>query len=143
MADKPGKKKGSTKTGGRDFKPGNPGGPGRPKLMPELKSIPHLKADECRRIIAKFSRMTLAEVQEFSERSDVPMIQLVVAKIYLKAAQDGDQSRLNFVFDRSIGKVQDKIEVTLPQPYVIKRPSTGEEVVVGATQGDDSDGDNC
>lgn len=119
------------------FKPGNPGGPGRPSLLPELKNIPHLSRDESRKLLAKFSRMAIADVEAFVCRKDVPAIELVVAQIFLKAIEHGDPARLNFVFDRTIGKVSEKLEIEA-KPYVIRRPSTGEEVVLGAAKEDDS-----
>lgn len=81
---------------------GNPGG--RKPLPPELKAIRELTGHEIKRIIAKFSHMSKAEIEAAVEDPNIPMLHLCVASIMIKSAEHGDYGRLSFLMDRSVGK---------------------------------------
>ena len=54
----------------------------------------------------------------------------LVASIILTGIERADQARLEFVLCRLIGRVQERIEVSTPTPFVLKRRN-GEEIVMG------------
>lgn len=116
---------------GRPFQKGKPGGPGRPRMNPELKKIPGLSKEEVDKILAKFGRMSRAEIKDHMADPATPMLELMVGAVVMKAYQHGDQSRLNFILERTIGKVKDQVEVTLPEPTFVKRLN-GEVIELGA-----------
>lgn len=93
-----------TKTGGRDFKPGNPGGPGAPRVPLELREARAVNKIEFERILNKYMYLTAPEINTALKSGQLPMLELVVAKILAKAFNEGDQRRLEFVLDRLIGK---------------------------------------
>lgn len=138
------RKPGTPKTGGRDFQPGQSGNPnGRKPLPPDLKGIKKITTDELQRQIAKFAGMTKQEISDHLRDPEATMLDIMIGTVMVKAAKDGDHSRFNFLLDRTIGRVKESLEVTVPQPYVIRRPSTGEEVVLGSQiAGELDDGDN-
>jgi hypothetical protein len=120
------------KTGGRDFKPGQSGNPGgRPKIPEELRKFKTLSADEVKKIFAKYARMTEPEVSAYMAADDTPIFEKVVGQGLLKAVKDGDYGRLNFILDRTIGKVVEKTEIDLPEPVIIRRRG-GDEVQLAA-----------
>lgn len=80
------------------WKPGvspNPGG--RPKSL--------LTKDKVKGILGKFADMTLQDLENLVKDPQSKMLEIMVASIMVKAAKDGDFSRLNFILDRSIGRV--------------------------------------
>src|SRR4051812_46833163 len=94
------------------WKPGQSGNPsGKPKMPEELRSITMLTKDETARLIAKYGRMTKSELTEAIQRHDIPMIELTIASIYAQAAKGGDFTRMAFLLDRTIGKVENEIVV--------------------------------
>lgn len=126
---KAGRKPGSTKTGGRDFAPGQSGNPnGRPRLPPELKAIQALSPSYIKMIIAKFSRMTKGEMGSFlmqpPEQGGPNMMEIMIGSIIAKAAQDGDYNRLNFLLDRAIGKVKEQVDLNVAQKVVYRTTMT-------------------
>lgn len=87
------------------FKPGVSGNPGgKPKLPPDLKAVSELTVDELKRTIAKYGRMTKAEVAAAIQNPQTPMIELNIATIFATGTKTGDYARLAFLLDRSIGK---------------------------------------
>lgn len=125
----------------KDFmwQPGQSGNPsGRPPLPPELRAFKELTNQEVKRYFAKYSRMSVEEVKEAAADQSLPMIEAVIASGYKEALFEGDFSRLNFVLNRTIGKVSDKVEVELPKPFVIKSRA-GEEITLGAKREDDGE----
>ena len=87
------------------FKPGQSGNiSGRPKLPPELRAIAELTVDEIKRTIAKYGRMSAAQVQDVIENPATTMIELYIATIFATGAKVGDYAKLAFILDRSIGR---------------------------------------
>lgn len=78
---------------------------GKPKQL--------LTKDKVSSILGKFATMTRDELQKVMQDSKTPMIEIMIAAVIIKAAKDGDYSRLDFLLSRSIGKVKDEIEQTI------------------------------
>ena len=80
------------------FKPGQSGNPGgKPKQL--------LTKDKVKGILGRFADMTREDLQAIVTNPKSTMLEIMVASIMVKAAKDGDFSRLNFILDRSIGRV--------------------------------------
>jgi len=123
--------KGKKTGGGPHFAPGNPGGPGRPPLPPELKEARRLTKTEFERISNKYLWATTAELSDAMQDSACPAVERMLVSILFKAVEQGDHARAEWFATRLLGKVNDKVELTLPKPFVITRQN-GEQVVLGA-----------
>lgn len=122
---------------GRPFQKGQSGNPGgRHKLPEDIRKARALNQVELERTVNRFLYMDRAQVQEAIKNPETPMIDLMVASIMAQAAQKGDERRLEFILQRMIGRVTDKIEVKTPTPFVISRAS-GDQLVLGAKVEDD------
>lgn len=120
------------KTGGRDFTPGVVTNPhGRPPMPPELKAVRKLNRHEVEICLSKIIKMGDAEREFIILDPESSGMEKITARIVTEAIKCGDEKRLGFLFDRLVGKVQDKVEVTMPKPTVIQRRN-GEVVELGS-----------
>lgn len=113
------------KTGGRNFQKGVSGNPnGRPKLPPEIKQIQKMSPTFVRAMINKLSRMTKDELATHLKDPKTPVLEVTLGSIYAKAIKDGDYMRLNFLLDRTIGKVKDEVDISLTPQITYKTSMT-------------------
>lgn len=121
-------RKGGTPENLRPFQKGQSGNPaGRPKNL--------LRTDEVRNLIGKLWRLSREELQKIVQNPKSSMGEIMVASIVAKAAQTGDYTRVQFLLERTIGKVKDEIEVAA-KPYIVERLD-GSQVAMGLTEPDD------
>ena len=125
MADK-------KKAKGRPFQKGQSGNPkGRPPMPPELREIKKLSPGYIKVLIAKLSRMTPDQMMEWmkgegAERDKPNNLEVMLASIIHKAVVDGDHAKLNFLLDRTIGKVVEEKKVQIqPVKYITKVSEDG------------------
>jgi hypothetical protein len=98
------------KTGGKDFAEGNPGGPGRPPISPEIKILRKLtveKLEEIADLILAGDRPTL---QLLANSHTEPAIRVAYARAALNAMQKGDLQTIEMILARLVGKVKEKVE---------------------------------
>ena len=88
---------------------GNPGG--KPKIPDDIKETRSLNQYELERIINRYLHMTKGELVAAIKNDATPMMEVTVASIVLKAASGGDHLRLDFILNRLIGKVKDKVQI--------------------------------
>jgi hypothetical protein len=120
-----------TKTGGRNFAKGQSGNPkGGPGLPKDLKDARKFNQAELERAVNRLIYLDPAEVEAFLAAHEPNYLYRIVAQILDKAAQFGDQNRLEWVCTRLIGKVTDRIEVTTPRPFAIFRHGSDEPAAV-------------
>lgn len=101
------------KTGGRDFKPGESGNPaGQTPLPADIKEARKLNKQEIERVLNKFLHLPLEELAAFVQDKRSPVLESLVARILLEAIKRGDQVRLEWVFQRLVGKIEEKINMT-------------------------------
>lgn len=93
------------KTGGRDFKKGHKGGPGKPPVPPDLRAARDLTRLEFERTANKYLFMKKLDFQKAINDPEIPMFELMMANIVFKATTEGDERRLEFLCSRLIGKV--------------------------------------
>lgn len=90
------------------FKKGQSGNPGGRKRMPqEIKELTFLTKQRMIGVLNQFLYMTKDEIQAKLQDPNINMLEMAIGHIIAKAAKDGDPTRLNFVFDRIVGKVTD------------------------------------
>jgi hypothetical protein len=113
------------KTGGRNFKKGQSGNPaGRPGLPRDLRKISKLTPAIVRAVIAKISMLNKKNILEIIESEETSMIEASIATIYLKAVDQGDYTRMNFLLERSIGKVKEEMDINIAPQITYKTSMT-------------------
>ena len=118
------------KSGGRDFEPGQSGNPnGRPKLPGDIKEARKLNAIEFERIANKFLFLSREEIKAIVNDPDTTMIENLIASIYVRGVTEGSYQHLDFILNRLIGKVKDKVEVE-SKPFIV-RLLDGSEIHMG------------
>lgn len=129
-------------SGLKPFVPGQSGNPsGRPKLPTDLKNAKKMDRIEIDRTLSSYLRKTKDELSEIARDPKATALQLFVLSIITKGITEGDQSRLNFLFDRIIGKVKEEIDVSVyPKPIIIKRMDGSEVVLTSQDQVIEDDG---
>lgn len=102
------------KFGGRDFKKGNPGGPGRRKgfspIPPAIKEAKRLTAQLFQDTVNKLTSMSKDEIEEFIVSKDATMLDRMVAG-QIKAAVSGKSTPVTLLLDRTVGPVKQQFHV--------------------------------
>jgi hypothetical protein len=132
------------------WKPGQSGNPkGRPKyILPDyVKDAALLNRPVVERFFAAYMAMSLYELETKLKDKNLTVLEMMVGRLCLEAMKSGDQSRFDFVLNRTIGKVMDRVEHTVVKPMLIERPS-GEQILLTnnmalAPTAEDDDADNC
>lgn len=119
---------------GRPFKKGNPGGPGRPKKPDDVRKASKLTRTELEKKLNYFLLMDATELETLLKDKKTPMLDVMVGRIVLMAAKHGDQTRLNFLLDRLVGKVKDNVEVSVVKPTIVRRYDSDEVIELGAEE---------
>lgn len=103
-----------TFTGGRQFKKGHPGGPGRPRLSEDVKEARALTRNDLDRYLTQFMAMGPTELEAIKKNPKSTMLELLIASIITHGISKGDQQRLGFLLERlsSIGKVKERVELS-------------------------------
>jgi len=117
------------KTGGRNFLPGNPG---RPKTDPNVRLIKRLTTDKIIEGISRIVHMTVDELKQLATNPQATGLELALGKILVEAIKTGDHQRIEFLMNRTVGKVTEKIEHKMPVPTVIKLTGEDAALVLGA-----------
>ena len=82
--------------------------------------------------------MTPAVLAERLQSPTATMLEGFIGSIIQQGIKSGDQSRLSFLFDRTIGKVKEQVEVTQIAPFIV-RHLNGETTVMGVEAGKDDE----
>ena len=101
------------KTGGRNFVKGQSGNlNGQPKIPKEVKEIRRLTTADYVLTVNKFLYADISEIKSYMNNPKATALELMVAKVVVKSIESGDQTRLQFLLDRLIGPVKQKVEHT-------------------------------
>ena len=121
------------------FKPGQSGNPsGKPPLPPAMIQARKHNQKKVAELLNSLVNMTDAELEK-AAGSDSPQLEQMVGAAFKKAKQ-GEYSALNFILDRLIGRVTEKIEHSLPKPTMIKL--RGEDAVLVLDHKHDNEDDD-
>jgi hypothetical protein len=89
-----------------------------------------LTQDSVKKLISQFSEMTEVELKEIAENPNTPWKEKALATQMLQAPEN--LGALNFVLERSIGKVKDVKEISVvPKPTIIQKRD-GSQIVLGS-----------
>ncbi len=123
------------KPGARDFKPGQSGNPnGRPRLPGDVKTARMLTAIEVSRVVSRLIYSTTNDLKELLQDENTNVLEGIIARVMIEAGKHGDQTRLQFLFDRTVGKVTERIDVKMPTPTAIKHIGEAAVTVLGAKE---------
>lgn len=101
------------------FKKGNKAAKGlvRGETTPEQKEVTLLSREMVTRFISQYVGFSRADLTRRLKAPDTPMLECIIIQIILKSEKNADQWRLEFLLNRTVGKVKDELEVTNPDPY--------------------------
>lgn len=103
------------KTGGKNFKPGESGNPnGRPPVPDDLREARTVNQHEFERVANLYLFMKRPELMKAAEQADLPMLDTMVVALMVAIVNTGDYKRLNFLLERTIGKVKTVVEISGP-----------------------------
>lgn len=129
------------KTGGKNFKPGQSGNPnGRPKMPPEVKESRKLNQASVELLLNKYLLMPFEELKALIEAQKCSAGDMLIATVIYKGITKGDHYRLDFLLNRLIGKVTDRIEHKGVSLYVIEKRDGG-RIELGSKLIDNDGGD--
>lgn len=104
------------KTGGRDFLPGNPGGPGAPRITLAERMARKVTASVWSSLLNKYMSHSKEELEEAKKDTSLPIIELIIIGHFLDAHKKADPSKFEVVLQRAIGKVPEKPPEDLADP---------------------------
>ncbi len=82
---------------------GNPGGRGK---VPEyLKGVLSLSRIEVIKLISKYARMSIDELDTCLAQRTIPVLELTFCSIFKISVEEGDYKRISFLLDQCIGPV--------------------------------------
>lgn len=94
------------KTGGKNWTKGKSGNPkGRPEIPEEILRAQQMNQVDVARTISRLLRCSIAFLELLAKDKNASGMDTTCAEIVLKAKKFGDPRRLDFMFNRSIGKV--------------------------------------
>jgi len=97
---------------------GNPRG--RPKEPGDIKTARHLTRWEFERIINKYLYLTRTQLEEKLADPKTKIIELMVGRMCVATAGTADPRRFEFILDRIIGRVPQRVEII--EEYEIYKP---------------------
>lgn len=117
---------------GKPFAKGKKPGPGRPKGSGGLKDLKAMNAKTVALKLEDLSKRPLSELEKMVKDKSLPYLDALLIKIAVTAATTGDVYKTNFILERMIGKVPDKIALTdgdgndIPQEMDLSKLSTAQ-----------------
>lgn len=80
---------------------------GRHKWPEELQKVAKLSAEVVERMIAKYVAMPVDEFKAFIDEKQGTMLEIMIASVIHKGVIKGEPAYLDFLFNRTIGKMKD------------------------------------
>jgi hypothetical protein len=105
------------------FQKGWKGGPGRPAHLGEwTKHVRPLSRADWSLMFNRFMQMTKGDLQAFlADQEKRTMQELMIGNMVLATINEASEKKLDFMLDRTIGKVKETLQIEAPKPYIIRR----------------------
>lgn len=108
------------------WKPGQSGNPNGPKpLPPDLQKVKKLSRGFFERLMTKYLELSPAALKKELKKPQARAVDHIIGNIVLKAIEGGDEKKMEFLLNRLIGKVTDKVEIEIPKPFVVEKLEGG------------------
>lgn len=122
---------------GRPFQKGHKFSKGQHQITSDERQAREMNVLEFMRIANKYLYCSVEELLAVSKDTSIPVVEAIVVRVLLIAGQNGDERKLEFVLNRVLGKVADKIDhsnkdgtmsgaarvvITLPENGKAKKP---------------------
>lgn len=95
------------------FKPGHKLGKGRPPKDFELAQIMKINKQLVDERLSRYMFMTRERLLEVEKNPQTPAMDIMIISLINKGIKVGDPMILNFLLDRTIGKVKESVEVDM------------------------------
>lgn len=103
-------------------------------LTADEYKVRKLTAKQVLEVIQTFTQMKASALTEKLLDPEISVLELAVGRIFADVINHGDHNKLAFLFDRSLGKVKEKVEVNLPKPTVMKLIGQDAAIAIGINQ---------
>jgi hypothetical protein len=121
------------------WKKGQSGNPkGKPKRDPDVIAATKLTRENVERAISKYLKCSYEDLKKLIAEKKGQNVELIIARIIEKAISSADYQGMNFLLDRLIGKVKDKVEVTKHEPVIIEMKS-GDQIYMNSHTREESE----
>lgn len=97
---------------GKKFVKGNPGGPGRPKLDPEVKELRTMNRQEVEKLVNDYWMLDEATIETKLKDRRLPARDKMVLRMIRTAVKNGSESSLGFITDFIFGAQPKQIRFT-------------------------------
>lgn len=88
----------------------------------ESQMLTTLTRSQLQMFLIKYMRMSVKDLAQAKKNPDLPAMDHAVIAVLVKAINDGDHNRLQFLLDRTYGKVPDHINVSnVPQDFELAK----------------------
>ena len=106
---------------------------GKPRLPAELSLAKKLSKEFVRVKLTEMLQKPMHELVDICQDYDMNAIDCWLAKIIVMGVTTGDQVRLNFMFDRIIGKVSEVKEIQINKPFRVESLAGDRTIELGMT----------
>lgn len=101
------------KYGGKDWLPGQSGNPaGRPPMPKEVIEAKKFNRVALEKLFLEWMDKPAETLQERFKDKTTPALEMMVISIIMSAIRKGDSMKLNFLLDRTVGKVKEQVELS-------------------------------
>jgi hypothetical protein len=107
---------------------------GRPKIPEDLKKARKLTKTRAAQLFELFMNKSVEELEKVCKDKKTTVLEGMIARVAMKAIQEGDPKRLDFMLDRTIGKVKEVKEIQLPKPMIVENLEDGNKTLLGAKE---------
>jgi hypothetical protein len=104
---------GVKKVVGRPFKKGNKLSKGRPRTSMEVKHIQQLTRDNVVKTMNNLAGLNIQELEEVLKDKTKTVHELMLAKVIVEAIKRGDNQRIEWLYQRTMGKMREEVNHTV------------------------------
>lgn len=97
-------------------------------VPPDVKAARKLSTKNVESILNELMHLSVTELQTILRDNSLPVQKVFIASVLARGIAKGDDKRLNFIFDRTIGAVQSKLELSGSGDNPLKVELTLEQV---------------